>query len=178
MTTGQIYWGAVPFVLIQVLMVGLIIAFPNLVSGGLATKEKIDIQNIQIEIPDRGEPHRPDPRPAPESTEQDDVQKALERSMSGDKADAPAPPERRRAGAENSRPTDGANAERKEARRAFRAARRAIRSRASRPSAVLVLRVYFFFCDIRSAAIMKLSNRFSAMLNHSTSSVRNFFHGS
>ena len=28
-TTGQIYWGAVPFVLIQVVMVGLIIAFPE-----------------------------------------------------------------------------------------------------------------------------------------------------
>src|SRR6266496_3884449 len=39
-TTMQIYWGAVPFVLIQVLMVALIIAFPNLVSGGLATKAK------------------------------------------------------------------------------------------------------------------------------------------
>ncbi len=50
-TTGQIYWGAVPFVLIQVLMVALIIAFPNLVSGGLAKKEKIDMQNIQIEVP-------------------------------------------------------------------------------------------------------------------------------
>ena len=34
-TTGQIYWGAVPFVIIQVIMVGLIIAFPSLVSSGL-----------------------------------------------------------------------------------------------------------------------------------------------
>ena len=51
-TTGQIYWGAVPFVLIQVLMVGLIIAFPNIVSGGLATKEKVDIRNIRIEVPE------------------------------------------------------------------------------------------------------------------------------
>src|SRR5207344_1690630 len=50
-TTGQIYWGAVPFVLIQVIMVGLIIAFPNLVSGGLAKKGKIDTQNIRIEVP-------------------------------------------------------------------------------------------------------------------------------
>ena len=48
-TTGQIYWGAVPFVLIQVLMVGLIIAFPNLVSGGLATKA----QDRHQEHPDR-----------------------------------------------------------------------------------------------------------------------------
>ncbi len=30
-TTGQIYWGAVPFVIIQVVMVGLVIAFPAMV---------------------------------------------------------------------------------------------------------------------------------------------------
>ena len=30
-TTGQIYWGAVPFVCIQVIMVGLVIAFPQMV---------------------------------------------------------------------------------------------------------------------------------------------------
>jgi TRAP-type mannitol/chloroaromatic compound transport system permease large subunit len=50
-TTGQIYWGAVPFVLIQIVMVGLIIAFPNLVSGGLAKKGEIDISNIKIDAP-------------------------------------------------------------------------------------------------------------------------------
>ena len=87
-TTGQIYWGAVPFVLIQVLMVGLIIAFPNLVSGGLATKEKIDIKNIQIEIPaEQQQPGGTDS--APGSNEQEDAEKALERSMSGDKGTAP-----------------------------------------------------------------------------------------
>jgi TRAP-type mannitol/chloroaromatic compound transport system permease large subunit len=30
-TTGQIYWGAIPFVIIQVIMVGLVIAFPEMV---------------------------------------------------------------------------------------------------------------------------------------------------
>jgi TRAP-type mannitol/chloroaromatic compound transport system permease large subunit len=30
-TTGQIYWGAVPFVIIQVVMVGVVIAFPGMV---------------------------------------------------------------------------------------------------------------------------------------------------
>src|SRR5258706_566752 len=34
-TTGQIYWGAVPFVVIQVVMVGIVIAFPGLVTGNL-----------------------------------------------------------------------------------------------------------------------------------------------
>ncbi|MBI3367750.1 MAG: TRAP transporter large permease subunit, partial [Burkholderiales bacterium] len=48
-TTGQIYWGAVPFVLIQVIMVGLIIAFPGLVSGGLAKKAEADLTNMTIE---------------------------------------------------------------------------------------------------------------------------------
>ena len=50
-TTGQIYWGAVPFVVIQIIMVGLVIAFPNLVSGGLGGEEKVNIDNIQIEVP-------------------------------------------------------------------------------------------------------------------------------
>ena len=97
-TTGQIYWGAVPFVLIQILMVGLIIAFPNLVSGGLATKEKIDIRNIQIEIPTDQQPGG-DTESSPGSSEQEDAEKALQRSMSGEKteetpssATPPAPP--------------------------------------------------------------------------------------
>ena len=41
-TTGEIYWGAVPFVLIQIAMVGLIIAFPGLVSRDLAKEGTID----------------------------------------------------------------------------------------------------------------------------------------
>ncbi|MBK6852448.1 MAG: TRAP transporter large permease subunit [Burkholderiales bacterium] len=49
-TTGQIYWGAVPFVVIQVIMVGLIIAFPELVSGGLGKKEEINVDNVLIEM--------------------------------------------------------------------------------------------------------------------------------
>ena len=43
--TSDIYWGAVPFVLIQVIMVGLIILFPNIVS----VKEKTDMKE-QIEL--------------------------------------------------------------------------------------------------------------------------------
>jgi TRAP-type mannitol/chloroaromatic compound transport system permease large subunit len=48
-TTTQIYWGAVPFVVIQVVMVALIIAFPNLVSGGLAKKAPLDTRNVILE---------------------------------------------------------------------------------------------------------------------------------
>jgi TRAP-type mannitol/chloroaromatic compound transport system permease large subunit len=51
MTTGQIYWGAVPFVLIQVIMVGLVIALPGLVSSGLADKgPQIDVDKAFREM--------------------------------------------------------------------------------------------------------------------------------
>ena len=49
-TSTQIYWGAMPFVLIQIIMVGLIIAFPNLVSGGLAKKGPVDTHDVVIEV--------------------------------------------------------------------------------------------------------------------------------
>jgi GntP family gluconate:H+ symporter len=48
-TTGQIYWGAVPFVLIQIIMVGLIIAFPGIVSRDVDAK--VDLDKVKIEMP-------------------------------------------------------------------------------------------------------------------------------
>ncbi len=41
-TIEEIYWGSVPFVIIQVIMVGMIIAFPGLVSSGLTKDVTID----------------------------------------------------------------------------------------------------------------------------------------
>src|SRR5207253_2860572 len=62
-TTGQIYWGAVPFVVIQVIMVGLVIAFPALVMHykGVGTgidpaKVNIDIQQPDLPPLDMGPP--------------------------------------------------------------------------------------------------------------------------
>jgi TRAP-type mannitol/chloroaromatic compound transport system permease large subunit len=49
-TTMQIYWGAVPYVCIQVIMVGLIIAFPGIVSSGLDKKEIIDLDKVVLEV--------------------------------------------------------------------------------------------------------------------------------
>ena len=49
-TTGQIYWGAVPFVVIQVIMVVIVIAFPGLVTGMLE-KNTVDPTKIEIKIP-------------------------------------------------------------------------------------------------------------------------------
>lgn len=48
--TTDIYWGAIPFVLIQIIMVTLIIAFPSIVSTG----KKVDMErnvDLQIEAP-------------------------------------------------------------------------------------------------------------------------------
>jgi len=60
-TTAQIYWGAVPFVCIQLVMVGIVMAFPQLVLSSLDRHEKIDLDTIQIEIPtiDFGAPPPP-----------------------------------------------------------------------------------------------------------------------
>lgn len=53
-TTGQIYWGAVPFVLIQLIMVGLTIAFPQMVTHYKGSGPKIDPSKIQIQLPPLG----------------------------------------------------------------------------------------------------------------------------
>ncbi len=50
-TTGQIYWGAVPFVVIQCIAVALVIAFPALVMHYKGTGPTIDPSKIQIDIP-------------------------------------------------------------------------------------------------------------------------------
>ncbi len=51
-TTGQIYWGAVPFVLIQLVMVALVIAFPELVTWGLDAGFEGDLADIEIPVPE------------------------------------------------------------------------------------------------------------------------------
>jgi tripartite ATP-independent transporter DctM subunit len=50
-TTGQIYWGAVPFVVIQVIMVVLVIVFPAMVMHYKGAASTIDPDKVKIEIP-------------------------------------------------------------------------------------------------------------------------------
>ena len=50
-TTGQIYWGAIPFVIIQIIMVGLVIAFPEMVGhdpqpDATQMEQEIDINKM------------------------------------------------------------------------------------------------------------------------------------
>ena len=78
-TTGQIYWGAVPFVVIQVIMVGLIIVFPGLVSRDIAAQKEIDPSTIKLEAP-----------PPPEQPQQDINMNELFGPGGGASAPAPA----------------------------------------------------------------------------------------
>lgn len=98
-TTGQIYWGAVPFVIIQIIMVGLIIAFPQLVTGGLTKEETIDADKAFQEMrmneeqqaapsadpfatqPEAADPAASGAAEAPAPTAEDDPMKALEDAM-------------------------------------------------------------------------------------------------
>jgi len=92
-TTGQIYWGAVPFVIIQVIMVGMVIAFPQMVMVYKAGEKEYDINKIQIIIPEQQTtpstgPDASGPAPAG-GTEQEQDEQALERALGGGGA-APA----------------------------------------------------------------------------------------
>ncbi len=64
-TTGQIYWGAIPFVIIQCLMVGLVITFPAMVmhykSAPPAEPPKFDVQAPPLSTP--GAPFQIPPPP-------------------------------------------------------------------------------------------------------------------
>src|SRR5690606_38864820 len=52
-TTGQIYWGAVPFVCIQVLMIALTITFPGMVTR-YKSGTAVDPGSINIQVPGFG----------------------------------------------------------------------------------------------------------------------------
>ncbi|MES2886509.1 MAG: TRAP transporter large permease subunit [Pseudomonadota bacterium] len=53
-TTGQIYNGSIPFVIIQLTMVGLLIAFPGLVSRGGDEGVKVDADQVFEQMQDNG----------------------------------------------------------------------------------------------------------------------------
>jgi tripartite ATP-independent transporter DctM subunit len=71
-TTGQIYWGAIPFVIIQIIMVGLLIAFPQMSLVYKSDQKAIDINKVKIEIP------ADIPTKAEQQEEQDDLMRQLQ----------------------------------------------------------------------------------------------------
>ena len=87
-TTGQIYWGAVPFVIIQVIMVGLVITFPQMVMVYKAGESKVNPSTIDIELPS-GQAPGPAPTEQQEQKQEDEQAQSLEKAFGGN-TDAPA----------------------------------------------------------------------------------------
>jgi tripartite ATP-independent transporter DctM subunit len=50
--TSDIYWGAIPFVCIQMIMVCLIIAFPQMVTFGLDKPVTVDTESVEFVVPE------------------------------------------------------------------------------------------------------------------------------
>jgi TRAP-type mannitol/chloroaromatic compound transport system permease large subunit len=49
--SSQIYWGAIPWVVLQLIMVGIVIAFPQLVTAFLDKPSDVDPSKVQIIVP-------------------------------------------------------------------------------------------------------------------------------
>jgi tripartite ATP-independent transporter DctM subunit len=76
--TTEIYWGAIPFVLIQIIMIGLVIAFPQLVTFGLAKEETVDLNAVRIETPGSDYSRSPDSQGGGTDAESDINQSILD----------------------------------------------------------------------------------------------------
>jgi TRAP-type mannitol/chloroaromatic compound transport system permease large subunit len=88
-TTGQIYWGAVPFVVIQIIMVGLIIAFPGIVSRDTVKGPAGNVDQLQMDVDRSQKEAKPDPlQPGADDKSKDaaeDPMEALRRASEPDK---------------------------------------------------------------------------------------------
>jgi TRAP-type mannitol/chloroaromatic compound transport system permease large subunit len=60
LTTGQIYWGVIPFVIIQVIMVAIVIAFPRMVTGVLDKGTGVNPNSVHFEAPPQESTPPPD----------------------------------------------------------------------------------------------------------------------
>jgi TRAP-type mannitol/chloroaromatic compound transport system permease large subunit len=88
-TTAQIYKGSIAFIVLQLIMVAVVIAYPELVSGGIDQGVKIDadkvLQEMQMPTDPSAEPEGG--ASAPEATkDDDDPMKALEEAIKKDAA--------------------------------------------------------------------------------------------
>ncbi len=124
-TTGQIYWGAIPFVLIQLIMVGLVIAFPQMVMVYKNDQPKIDGGKIETQLqstipaPTTSEQNKTEDNsnndlmkslggagsaPAPEAPKADSGADDLMKALGGAPASAPAKPEAKTDGKADAKP--------------------------------------------------------------------------
>ena len=100
-TTGQIYKGSIAFIVLQVIMVGTIIAFPGIVTGGIEQGVKIDAEqaletmgvpeaatdpNAAASEPEAGASEPESGASEPESGKEEDPMKALQDAIKQDGA--------------------------------------------------------------------------------------------
>ena len=49
--SSDIYWGAIPWVFLQLCLVAILIFWPGMVTSWLDKEKKVDLENIKIELP-------------------------------------------------------------------------------------------------------------------------------
>ncbi|MBL8675390.1 MAG: TRAP transporter large permease subunit [Rhodospirillales bacterium] len=54
--SSDIYWGAIPWVVLQLIMVGLVVAFPSMVTALLDKPAALDLDRLRIELPATSDP--------------------------------------------------------------------------------------------------------------------------
>jgi TRAP-type mannitol/chloroaromatic compound transport system permease large subunit len=80
-TTGQIYWGAVPFVLIQIIMIALVIALPQMVMVYKGGESKVNPNTIEIELAPSGTTPEQAPSEQQEQKQEDQNAESLENAF-------------------------------------------------------------------------------------------------
>jgi len=93
-TIEQIYWGSVPFVLIQIIMVGLIIAFPGIVSTNTTKGPTIDADKVLMQMEkapkaDSAPAGADGSAPATTDSDKEDPMKGLLESIKSDQGKKP-----------------------------------------------------------------------------------------
>ena len=88
-TIEQIYWGAVPFVIIQLIMVAMIIAFPGLVSTGGSKEPVVDAEAVMMQMREESAADAAADAAQKSQTDEVDPVKALMESMKEDQAKKP-----------------------------------------------------------------------------------------
>lgn len=48
-TTGEIYWGSIPFIVLQIIMVVIVLAFPGMVTHYKADRAVVDVDSVEID---------------------------------------------------------------------------------------------------------------------------------
>ncbi len=88
--SSDIYWGAIPWVLLQLVMVAVVIAFPQSVTAFLDKEQKIDLDKVKIEIPQDSDSSGK--TPAEDQKTQDDATNEIQKALGGGDSKDAAPP--------------------------------------------------------------------------------------